>query len=134
MNRCSPVRVALPNFSARSKGLYRAARWWSGGGWTREGRRRYRHNVWGLSAKKLLWKAARTASISYRTSSGPKHDSHTASWIAGYSVRHSRHCKPRTYPVNGPPNFRCGRKGVPKLTLRATIIQIALIGEFGLEY
>src|SRR5439155_12939012 len=54
-------------------------------------------------------------------------------WIGGYSFRHSRHCKPRTYPANDPPNFRCGRKGIPQLTLRATNIQIAIIEEFGLE-
>src|SRR5947208_7396818 len=94
---------------------------------------RYRHNVGGRPPRVSRWNPPRTASISYRTSSGPKHDSHTASWIGEYSVRHSRHCKPRTYPANGAPDFRCGRKGVPQLTLTATIIQIAIIGEFGLE-
>src|SRR5205807_8277179 len=32
-----------------------------------------------------------------------------------YSVRHSRHCNPRTYPVNGPPNFRCRLERSPQV-------------------
>src|SRR5437773_6880001 len=125
--------IASSRFLARRNGVWPAARSTIPRSSDTGRSSRYRHNVSGRPPKEPRWNAPRTASISYRTSSGPKHDSHITSWIGGYSFRHSRHCKPRTYPANDPPNFRCGRKGIPQLTLRATIIQIAIIEEFGLE-
>src|SRR2546422_8866445 len=101
----SRVPIALSKFLARRKGVQPAARstiaWSSNTGRSS----RYRHNVGGRPARMSRWNPPRTASISYRTSSGPKHDSHTASRTGGDSALHSPHFSPPTDPLNRPPRF-----------------------------